>query len=128
MMKSIKTSVVALLCLFLTGFAASAQQKISGTVVDSYGETVIGAGVFQKDTNNGTVTDVDGKFSLTVPEGATVVVSCIGYKDYEFRIDSKRVYSITLQEDTEALEAVEVVAYGTQKKVTVTGALSSVKS
>ena len=128
MMKSIKTSVVALLCLFLTGFAASAQQKISGTVVDSYGETVIGAGVFQKDTNNGTVTDVDGKFSVTVPEGATVVVSCIGYKDYEFRIDSKSVYAITLQEDTEALEAVEVVAYGTQKKVTVTGALSSVKS
>lgn len=128
MMKSIKTSVVALLCLFLTGFAANAQQKISGTVVDSYGETVIGAGVFQKDTNNGTVTDVDGKFSLTVPGGSTVVVSCIGYKDYEFRIDSKSVYAITLQEDTEALEAVEVVAYGTQKKVTVTGALSSVKS
>lgn len=128
MMKSIKTSVVALLCLFLTGFAASAQQKISGTVIDSYGEAVIGAGVFQKDTNNGTVTDVDGKFSLTVPGGSTVVVSCIGYKDYEFRIDSKSVYAITLQEDTEALEAVEVVAYGTQKKVTVTGALSSVKS
>ena len=128
MMKSIKTSVVALLCLFLTGFAANAQQKISGTVIDSYGEAVIGAGVFQKDTNNGTVTDVDGKFSLTVPGGSTVVVSCIGYKDYEFRIDSKSVYAITLQEDTEALEAVEVVAYGTQKKVTVTGALSSVKS
>lgn len=128
MMKSIQTSVIAVLCLLLTGFAANAQQKISGTVIDSYGETVIGAGVFQKDTNNGTVTDVDGKFSLTVPEGATVVVSCIGYKDYEFRIDSKSVYAITLQEDTEALEAVEVVAYGTQKKVTVTGALSSVKS
>lgn len=128
MMKSIKTSVIAVLCLLLTGFAANAQQKISGTVIDSYGEAVIGAGVFQKDTNNGTVTDVDGKFSLTVPGGATVVVSCIGYKDYEFRIDSKSVYAITLQEDTEALEAVEVVAYGTQKKVTVTGALSSVKS
>ncbi len=128
MMKSIQTSVIAVLCLLLTGFAASAQQKISGTVIDSYGEAVIGAGVFQKDTNNGTVTDVDGKFSLTVPGGSTVVVSCIGYKDYEFRIDSKSVYAITLQEDTEALEAVEVVAYGTQKKVTVTGALSSVKS
>lgn len=127
-MKSIKTSVIAVLCLLLTGFAANAQQKISGTVIDSYGEAVIGAGVFQKDTNNGTVTDVDGKFSLTVPGGSTVVVSCIGYKDYEFRIDSKSVYAITLQEDTEALEAVEVVAYGTQKKVTVTGALSSVKS
>lgn len=128
MMKSIQTSVIAVLCLLLTGFAANAQQKISGTVIDSYGEAVIGAGVFQKDTNNGTVTDVDGKFSLTVPGGSTVVVSCIGYKDYEFRIDSKSVYAITLQEDTEALEAVEVVAYGTQKKVTVTGALSSVKS
>ena len=128
MMKSIQTSVIAVLCLLLTGFAANAQQKISGTVIDFYGEAVIGAGVFQKDTNNGTVTDVDGKFSLTVPGGSTVVVSCIGYKDYEFRIDSKSVYAITLQEDTEALEAVEVVAYGTQKKVTVTGALSSVKS
>ncbi|MGM9781296.1 MAG: SusC/RagA family TonB-linked outer membrane protein [Candidatus Cryptobacteroides sp.] len=128
MMKSIQNSVIAVLCLLLTGFAASAQQKISGTVIDSYGETVIGAGVFQKDTNNGTVTDVDGKFSLTVPSGSTVVVSCIGYKDYEFRVDSKSTYAITLQEDTEALEAVEVVAYGTQKKVTVTGALSSVKS
>ena len=78
MMKSIKTSVVAVLCLLLTGFAANAQQKISGTVIDSYGEAVIGAGVFQKDTNNGTVTDVDGKFSLTVPGGQQLLSPASG--------------------------------------------------
>ena len=116
------------LTFLLTGMAAVAQQQISGTVRDSNGETVIGAGVFLKDSTTGTVTDVDGKFTLSVPSGAVVTVSCIGYKDATFTVGSKKSYDITLEEDSTTLEGVEIVAYGTQKKVSVTGALSSVKS
>ena len=116
------------LAFLLFGVAAVAQQQISGTVRDSSGETVIGAGVFLKDSTTGTVTDVDGKFTLSVPSGAVVTVSCIGYKDATFTVGAQRTYDITLEEDSTTLEGVEIVAYGTQKKVSVTGALSSVKS
>ena len=95
----------------LTSLCAMAQQSISGTVKDS----------------NGTVTDIDGKFTLSVPSGAVVTVSCIGYKELEFTVDQRRTYNLVLEEDAESLEGVEVVAYGKQTKVTVTGALSSVK-
>ena len=113
----------------LTSLCAMAQQSISGTVKDSSGEPVIGAGIYQNgNMRNGTVTDIDGKFTLNVPAGAVVTVSCIGYKDMEFTVDQRRTYNLVLQEDTEALEGVEIVAYGKQTRVTVTGALSSVKS
>ena len=121
-------NVLAVLCLLFAGATAFAQQKISGTVVDSYGEAVIGAAVFQEGTTNGAVTDVDGKFTISVPRNTVLTVSCIGYKDVTFTVDQKTSYQIQLEEDSETLEGVEIVAYGTQKKVTVTGALSSVKS
>ena len=128
MMKINLRNVLAVLCLLFAGATAFAQQKISGTVVDSYGEAVIGAAVFQEGTTNGAVTDVDGKFTISVPRNTVLTVSCIGYKDVTFTVDQKTSYQIQLEEDSETLEGVEIVAYGTQKKVTVTGALSSVKS
>lgn len=120
--------VLTALTLLLVGGTAAAQQKISGTVRDADGQAVIGAGVFLKDSTTGTVTDVDGKFTLTLPSGSVVTVSCIGYKDATFRVGLRSVYDVILEEDSTSLEGVEIVAYGTQKKVSVTGALSSVKS
>ena len=113
----------------LASLCAMAQQSISGTVKDSNGEPVIGAGLYQNgNMRNGTVTDIDGKFTLSVPAGAVVTVSCIGYKEMEFTVDQRRTYNLVLEEDAESLEGVEIVAYGKQTRVTVTGALSSVKS
>lgn len=120
--------VLAAAILLIGGVTAFAQQRISGTIKDTRGEAVIGAGVVQKGTNNGVVTDIDGQFSLTVPAKSEITVSCIGYKDITFTIDSRTTYNLILEEDSELLQGVEVVAYGVQQKVTVTGALSSVKS
>ena len=114
--------------LLLASLCAMAQQSISGTVKDANGEPVIGAGVFQSgNTRNGAVTDIDGKFTLSVPAGSEVTISCIGYKELKFTVDQRRTYNFVLDEDTESLEGVEIVAYGKQTRVTVTGALSSVK-
>ena len=114
--------------LLLASLCAMAQQSISGTVKDANGEPVIGAGVFQSgNTRNGAVTDIDGKFTLSVPAGSEVTISCIGYKELKFTVDQRRTYNLVLEEDTESLEGVEIVAYGKQTRVTVTGALSSVK-
>ncbi len=123
-----KLVLTALSLLLIGGGELFAQQKISGTVRDTNGEVVIGAGVFLKDSTVGTVTDVDGKFSLSVPAKSVVTVSCIGYKDVSFTVGSQNTYDLVLEEDSTVLEGVEIVAYGVQKKVSVTGALSSVKS
>src|SRR5574344_796925 len=128
MMKIHLKIVLALSCILLSSAAAFAQQRISGTVKDANGEAVIGAGVFQKGTTNGTVTDIDGKFFLTVPAKSVITVSNVGYKEISFTVDSRNSYPPVLQQDSEALQGVQIVAYGMQKKVTVTGALSSVKT
>ena len=123
-----KLVLMVMSLLLIGGGELFAQQKISGTVRDSNGEVVIGAGVFLKDSTTGTITDVDGKFSLSVPAKSVVTVSCIGYKDITFTVGAQNTYDLVLEEDSTVLEGVEIVAYGVQKKVSVTGALSSVKS
>ena len=120
--------VLALAGILCAALPASAQRTISGNVKGTDGYEVIGAGVFQEGTNNGTVTDLDGNFVLTVPDGAEITVSSIGYKTVTFTIDSRTEYTIVLESDSEALEGVEIVAYGVQQRVSVTGSLSSVKS
>ena len=109
---------------------AGAQSKtVTGTVVDATGEPVIGASVVVKGTTSGTITDFDGNFTLTgVPANGTLQISFVGYKTQEVSVADKTSIRVTLQEDSEMLAEVEVVAYGVQKKVTVTGAVSSVKS
>lgn len=106
-----------------------AQQKkvveVSGTVMDSSGP-VIGATVAVKGTTNGVITDADGKFKLKVPVGSTIKVSYIGYSDKEIVFKGGANLTVTLQEDVQQLEEVQVIAYGSQKKVTVTGAVSSI--
>ena len=103
-----------------------ATKKITGTVVDAQGP-VIGASVVEKGTTNGTVTDFDGNFSLNVKEGATIVVSFIGYETQEIKVGSQDNYSITMKDDNAVLDEVVVVGYGTQKKKLVTGATVQVK-
>ena len=103
-----------------------ATKKITGTVVDAQGP-VIGASVVEKGSSNGTVTDFDGKFSLNVKEGATIVVSFIGFETQEIKVGNRDNIEITMRDDNAVLEEVVVVGYGTQKKKLVTGATVQVK-
>ena len=115
-------------CLLTASPLLSAQQiRVSGSVSDKNGVPVIGAGVVQKGVpSNGTVTDVDGKFQLSVPQGAVLSISSIGYKSIE--LPAQEQMSILLQDDSELLEEVVVVGYGVQRKSDLTGAISSVGS
>ena len=103
-------------------------KKVTGTVVDVAGVPVIGANVMVKGTTNGTITDMDGKFTLEVPEGAVLQVSYIGYTNQEVVVGKNTILTITLKEDTQSLDEVVVVGYGTQKKVNLTGAVEQVTS
>ncbi len=103
-------------------------KQVTGTVIDERGETVIGANVVEKGTTNGTVTDLDGKFTLTVSENATLVITYIGYSEKEIPVGRNSTFHISLAEDTKALEEVVIVGYGTQKKVNLTGSISTVDS
>ena len=102
------------------------QSMIKGTVVDEKGEPVIGANVIAAGSPNGTITDIDGNFRLSVKPGAKLKISYIGYTDQV--VVAKDKMRIVLAEDATALEEVEIVAYGVQKKVSVTGAIASVKA
>lgn len=103
------------------------KKVVTGVVSDDMGP-VIGATVSVKGTTNGVVTDLDGNFKLTVPVGATLVISFIGYEDKEIVYKGEPQLNVKLSENVTALEEVQVIAYGSAKKVTITGALSSVKS
>ena len=100
-------------------------KTVSGTVTDAYGP-VIGASVVEGRTTNGTITDVDGNFSLSVPANSTLTISFVGYKTQTVPVNGKNSLKVTLQEDTEVLDEVVVVGYGTMKKSDLTGAVSSV--
>ena len=103
-------------------------ETITGTVIDNTGEAVIGASVIVvgAQTTTGTVTDFDGNFTLKVKPGTQLKISFVGYKEQV--VKATNGMKVTLQEESTMLQGVEVVAYGVQKKVTVTGALSSVKA
>lgn len=101
--------------------------KVKGTVVDAMGEPIIGANVVVKGTTNGVITDLDGNFSITGAGKGTLVITYIGYKSQEIAIKGNETnLRIVLKEDSELLEEVVVVGYGTQKKATLTGAVASV--
>jgi TonB-linked SusC/RagA family outer membrane protein len=116
-----KTSATALVSTTKT------THKITGTVTDAKGEAIIGASVFMKGTKIGTVTNVEGHFSLNVTDQATLTISYIGYTPIEIKTGTQSKLEIKLQEDSKSLEEVVVVGYGAQKKVNMTGAVSSVK-
>jgi TonB-linked SusC/RagA family outer membrane protein len=99
---------------------------VTGTVTDQMG-AVIGANILESGTSNGTITDVDGKYTLSVAPNATLKVSYIGYMDQQIPVNNKTVLNIQMQEDTQALEEVIVTGYTTQKKRDLTGAVAVVK-
>jgi TonB-linked SusC/RagA family outer membrane protein len=117
------------LCLCCFSIAAFSQgRSISGVVSDASGSTVPGASVVIKGTTTGTVTNIDGQFSLVVPGNeAVLIISSLGYQKKEITVGQQTTLSVTLLEDVQMLEDVVVVGYGTQKKATLTGAVSQVK-
>ena len=116
-----------LMSLALTPAVAivSAQEvNVSGVVTDATGETIIGASVVEKGTTNGTVTDIDGKFSIKVKQGAQLEFSYIGYNNVT--LAAKPVMNVTLSENAKLVEEVVVTGYTTQRKADLTGAVSVV--
>lgn len=101
------------------------KKQITGTIVDANGEPIIGANIVEKGTSNGTITDMDGNFSLRIENNATLHISYIGYFAQEIASGGKNNFNIALREDTKALEEIVVVGYGTQKRVSVTGSLAT---
>lgn len=100
--------------------AVQQTKKITGVVSDAMGP-IIGANVLEKGTTNGVITDIDGNFALNVKPGATIVVSFIGYVSQEIKITNQTTVNITLKEDSEMLDEVVVVGYGTMKKSDLSG-------
>ena len=102
-------------------------RSITGTIIDQYGEPVIGANIVEKGTTNGIITDIDGKFTLQIKENAILQISYIGYVSKEIPAGNNTSFSIVLEEDTKTLDEVVVVGYGTARKGDLTGAISSIK-
>ena len=103
-----------------------AQNKVSGTVLDATGEPLIGVSVLEAGTSNGVVTDFDGNFTLTVKQGANLVVSYIGYVSQT--VAAKNGMTITLEEDNQVLNEVVVVGYGTMRRKDVTSSITTVQA
>ena len=118
----------AVLSLLIAG-TASAQDMVtvSGTVSDENGATIPGAGVVLKGTTTGTATDIDGNYSITIPEKSVLVVSSLGYISTEVNVGTRAKVNVVLAEDINSLDEVVVVGYGTQRKGDLTGAISSLR-
>ena len=108
--------------------AQQQRKTITGTVVDGVGIPIIGANIVESGTTNGTVTDVDGRFSLSVNDNAVIRISYIGYLEQDVSTAGRISFDVTLQEDMKALDELVVVGYGTQKKVNLTGAVDVISS
>ena len=129
-MNKLRLLATLLLSAFmLMPLEVSAQQmSIKGQVTDESGEPVIGAGVTLKGTTRGTITDIDGNYSIDASAGQILVFSSIGYVDQEVTVATSNVVNVVLKTDTQLLDEVVVVGYGVQKKVNLTGSVSVVES
>ena len=127
-LKSIKIFAILVMAGLGAANAFAQTRSISGTVVDSQNVPVIGASVIVVGNNTmGTITDLDGKFSLNVPAGSSISVSFIGYETQVIAVGSQSTFNIVLKEDSEFLEETVVIGYGVQRKSDLTGAVASVK-
>lgn len=104
------------------------EMQVQGNIIDENGEPLIGVSVLVQGTGTGTVSDFDGNFILNTSKNSTLVISYVGYKDQQIIVKNDKPLRITMIPDTQALEEVVVIAYGSQKKVTVTGSVSNVSS
>lgn len=98
--------------------------QVTGRIVDSNGEPLIGVNISEKGTSNGTITDFDGQFTLNVSPNSTLAISYIGYKGQEIKVNNQTSFNITLHEDTETLDEVVVIGYGAVKKADLAGSVS----
>lgn len=125
-----QTGAVVMASKELVGSYGSQQTKkiqVVGTVTDGNGEPIIGATVQVKGGSLGVITDIDGRYTITVPDGNVILaVSYIGYQSQEIKLNGRKTVNVHLQENVQTLQEVTVVAYGVQKKATLTGAISSV--
>jgi len=125
--KFAKRYIIIAVMFALCSATAMAQLLISGTVTDSEGEPVTGASVRIKGTQAGTSTNIDGKYSIKANTGDVITVNFIGFKPFEFKVANQTVVDVTLLPDTEILDEVVVVGYGTVKKKDLTGSVSNLK-
>lgn len=119
--------LLTLCTLFSVVLPAQERRTVTGTITDKSGESIIGASVFVKGTTLGTVSNIDGDFTLEVPDEAVITVSYIGYLTQEIAVDGRNTLQIVLQEDTRLLDEVVVVGYGVMRKKDLTGAVASVQ-
>ena len=120
--------LISILTVILLSIGAYAQPKlVKGNVVDDKGLAVIGASVVESGTTNGVVTDIDGNYSISVREGSTLTISSIGYKTETITVGAADLYNVILAEDSELLDEIVVVGYGTMKKSDLSGASVSMK-
>jgi TonB-linked SusC/RagA family outer membrane protein len=127
-MKTFLRMMLVVFALFLGHMTAFAQRQISGTVNDPAGNPLVGVGVVVRGTTSGTVTDLNGSYSLSVPENATLLFSCIGYSDEERDIlPGQNVYNVVLTESSELLSESVAVGYGSITKRSLSTAISTVK-
>lgn len=123
-------NAVLLLCFLFSWSSWGQETAVTGTVTDHDGMPMPGVSIVEKETGNGTVTNFDGEFSLTLDDAQTsiLVFSYLGFETQEIPVGSQRNFQVVLEENAEALDEVVVVGYGTQKKANLTGAVSQVDS
>ena len=111
----------------LNSTLAFAQNRVTGTVTDKSGEPLIGVNVFEAGTTNGCITDIEGKYSLNVERGRTLIFSFIGYTKQEVKV-TQRIMNVTMSEDNELLDEVVVIGYGSMTRKDVTSSITTVKA
>ena len=119
-------SILLFMALLVSTMVLAQNITYSGTVVDAQGEPIMGASVIQEGTSQGSVTDVDGRFTVSVAPGSTLIISYVGYNTQ--RVKAADNLHVVLKEDAKALDEVVVVGYGVQKKSVVTASIAKVNS
>ncbi|MDR0506183.1 MAG: TonB-dependent receptor [Dysgonamonadaceae bacterium] len=123
-----KKFIGGILCILMSTFTAFAQHKVSGTVTDARGDALIGVSIVEKGTTNRATTGMEGKFIITVSQGAVLQFAYIGYVAQEIVVGNQTQLQIAMSEDLQSLDEVVVVGFATQKKVNLTGSVSTVSS
>lgn len=128
-MKTMRTALLTLLVALISLSVSAQNVTVKGTVKDKTGETVIGASVVEKgNTSNGTITDIDGNYTISVPANATIVFSYVGMTTQEASVKGKTQIDIVMEDDAQALEEVVVIGYGAVKRKDLTGSVATVSS
>ena len=127
-LRAVQTFLFGIFLMLGMQISAQAQSTITGTVTNASGEPLSGVAIVVKNTTKGAITDPDGKFSLAAASTDVLVIRFLGYKDLEMTVGNQTVFNIKMNEDSESLEGVVAIGYGTQKKSHLTGSISKVEN